>query len=77
MCFVVVVLLNVKPAYKLDMPAGGAGWRAAEMLVVFPQLFVMVGLAEGIAGWEVDSPGEGPLPLGDRTARARRLVVGN
>lgn len=77
MCFVAAVLPDVRAVYKVDMPAGGAGWRVAKVLVVCPLLFAMVGLVEGIAALEVDSPGEAPLPPGDRMARTRRVVVEN
>jgi hypothetical protein len=48
-----------------------------EVLIVYPQLFVMVGPVEGIAVQEVDRLEEAPLLLGDRTVRARGPVVEN
>lgn len=77
MCFVVAVRPDAKPVYRIDMPAAGAGWKAAEVLVVCPQVFAMAGLVEGIAALEVDSPGAVPLSLAGRMARTQQLVVEN
>lgn len=77
MCFAGVVLLNAKPVCKVDMPAGEAGWRHVEGLVVYRQLFAMVGPVAGIAGLEGGPLEEVPLPLEDKMERAQGLVVEN
>lgn len=77
MCSVVVVPLDVKLVCKVDMPAGEAGWTGAEVLIVCPLLFAMVGPVAGIAVPGVDHLEQAPLPLGDRMAPAQGLVVEN
>ncbi len=77
MYFVVVALLDAGSACRVDMPAGEAGWKCAEVLVVCLRLFAMADPVEGIAVREADPPEEAPLRLGDRMARAQGLVVEN